>query len=57
MISLFKPNPAKRLDKQYRALQKEAMELQRKGDIQGFALKSEEAEKVAKQIETLNREK
>ena len=46
MFGLFKKNPADELKKEYERLQKEAMELQRGGDIKGFALKTAEAEKV-----------
>ncbi len=54
MFGLFKKNPEAKLEKEYKRLLKEAMELQRKGDIQGYALKTEEAEKVQLQIEKLH---
>ncbi len=50
MISLFKPNPAKRLRKRLAVLQKEAMELQRNGDIKGYAIKTEQAKEVEEKI-------
>jgi hypothetical protein len=54
MFGLFKKNPVDQLKKEYEKLMKEAMELQRSGDIKGFARKSEEAEEVMKKIVALN---
>jgi hypothetical protein len=54
MFGLFKGNEKKQLEKKYRQLLEEGMELQRKGDIKGFALKTEEADKIADQIKDLN---
>lgn len=53
MFNLFKKDPVKALDKQYRQLLEEARQLQRNGDIKGYALKTQEAEDVLKQIEAL----
>jgi hypothetical protein len=58
MFKLFskKNSPEKeiaRLTKLYAQLSEEAMQLQRKGDIKAFALKTAEAEDVIKKIETL----
>lgn len=53
MFGIFKKDPVKVLDKQYRQLLEEAQQLQRSGDIKGYALKTQEAEDVLKQIETL----
>lgn len=53
MFNLFNKDPVKVLDKQYRQLLEEAQQLQRSGDIKGYALKTQEAEDVLKQIETL----
>ncbi|MCB9876591.1 MAG: Lacal_2735 family protein [Planctomycetes bacterium] len=39
------------LDQRYRALLAEARDLQRKGDIRGFAAKTAEAEAVAAQLD------
>jgi len=50
MFGLFKKNPTKKLEAQHEKLLKEAMELQRKGDIKGFAAKSAEAEAVMEEI-------
>ena len=52
MFQIF-GNKKSRLQKKYERLLEEARDLQRKGDIQAFALKTEQAEKLAKEIETL----
>lgn len=44
-------SPTKALEKQYDKLLKEARDLQRKGDIPGFAKKTSEAENIRKKIE------
>ena len=53
MFGLFKKDPAKQLKAEYAKLLEEARDLQRKGDIKGFAQKSAEAEEVAKKLEAL----
>lgn len=53
MFNLFKKDPAKKLREQYAKILEEARDLQRKGDIKGFAQKTAEAEEVLKQIEKL----
>jgi hypothetical protein len=53
MFGLFKKDPAKKLREQYARLLEEARDLQRAGDIKGFAQKSAEAEEVLKQLEAL----
>ncbi len=53
MFGLFKKDPAIKLREQYAKLLEEARDLQRKGDIKGFAQKSAEAEDVLNQIESL----
>ena len=40
MFNFFKQDPLKKLDKQYRQLLEEARDLQRKGDINGYAQKT-----------------
>lgn len=56
MFGLFgKKDPTKKLQKQYMKLMEEATELQRKGDIQGYAKKSEEAEKLMEEIEEMKK--
>ena len=54
-MGLFSRDPAKKLKKQYEALLKEARDIQRKGDIQGYALKTAEAEELWKEIEALQK--
>ncbi|MBK8920316.1 MAG: Lacal_2735 family protein [Saprospirales bacterium] len=54
MFRLFKKDPAKKLREQYARLLEEARDLQRMGNIKGFALKTAEAEEVAKQLEALS---
>ena len=53
MFGLFKKDPIKKLEKEHRKLLEEAMQLQRGGDIKGYALKMGEAEEVEKKIEEL----
>ena len=54
MFNLFKKNPTAKLEKKYETLLEEAMQLQRKGDIKAYAIKSAEAEEVLKEIEKIN---
>ena len=53
MFSIFKSNPLKKLNKRYEEKLEEAMHLQRKGDIKGFSMITEEAEKIAVEIKAL----
>ncbi len=53
MISFFRRNPRAKLQKAYAAKQREAISLQRKGDMRGFAQASAEAEAL---LERLNAE-
>lgn len=53
MFNLFKKDPVKELEKKYARLMEEAMQLQRKGDIKGYAAKIAEAEAVQKEIDAL----
>ena len=55
MFGLFKKDPAKALEKKHEKLLEEAMALQRKGDIKGYAAKTAEAEKVMDEIVALNK--
>jgi hypothetical protein len=50
MFSLFKNNPLKKLNKAYDAKLEQAMHAQRNGDIKSFAMLTEEAEKINKEI-------
>jgi hypothetical protein len=51
MLRLFKKNPLKKMERRYLDMLEEAMQLQRKGDIKGYAIKMAEAEDLQKQIE------
>ena len=51
MFGLFKKDPTKALEKKHAKLLEEAMQLQRSGDIKNYALKTEEAAAVEKEIE------
>ncbi|WP_108743092.1 DUF6435 family protein [Salinivibrio sp. IB872] len=53
MLSFLKPNPVKKLKKQYDAKQQQAFQAQRNGDIRGYSLLTEEAEKIDQQIKAL----
>lgn len=53
MFGLFKKDPKKKLEKQYRQLLEEAMQLQRSGDIKSYALKMGEAEALRQKIDNL----
>jgi hypothetical protein len=57
MFGLFKNDPVAKLEKKYDRLLEDARDLQRGGDIQGFAAKTEEAEAVRLEIEKLLGEK
>jgi hypothetical protein len=53
MFGLFKRNPVAKLEAEYRRLLEEARDLQRNGDIQGFAAMTARADAVAKRIEAI----
>ncbi|OOF30060.1 DUF6435 family protein [Salinivibrio proteolyticus] len=55
MLSFLKPNPVKKLKKQYEAKQQQAFQAQRNGDIRGYSLLTEEAEKIDQQIKELEK--
>ncbi len=57
MFGLFKSDPLKKAQKRYQNKLTEAMNAQRSGDIQGFAVLSSEAEKLLKEIEVLEQGK
>lgn len=50
MLSIFKSNPAKKLDKLYKSKLEQAMQAQRSGDIESYSQLSVEAEKLYKEI-------
>ena len=53
MFSIFKSDPAKKLDKLYRSKLEEAMHAQRKGDIRSYSMLTAEAEQIENQIKVL----
>ncbi len=53
MFGFLAPNPEKKLQANYQKLLEQAMQLQRKGDIKGYSLKTAEAEKVRSELEAL----
>jgi hypothetical protein len=53
MFGLFRKDPSVKLRARYAKMLEEARDLQRKGDIRNFALKTAEAEEVLKQIQAL----
>ncbi|WP_417226832.1 DUF6435 family protein [Amphritea sp.] len=50
MFSIFKSNPSKKLDKQYKSTLEEAMQAQRNGNIERYSELSVEADKLYQQI-------
>jgi len=57
MFSLFKKDPAKKLQKSYEAKLEQAMHAQRNGDIESYSMISTEAETIRQKIETLENSK
>ncbi len=55
MFNFFKKDPVAELSKQYEKLMEEAMQLQRKGDIKGYAAKVAEAEAIQDRIEEMTK--
>lgn len=53
MLSFFKKDPIKKLDKAYEAKLEQAMQAQRNGDMKLYAAISVEAEKLIQQITAL----
>lgn len=53
MLKWFKKDPVAQLQKQYEKLLVEARDLQRNGDIIGFADKTAESEEILRQIDEL----
>ena len=54
MFSLFKKDPKKELQKEYEKLMKDAVDAQRRGDIDGYSTLSAKADEVAKKIDQLS---
>jgi len=53
MFNLFRRDPIQKLKKDYARCLEQARDLQRNGDIKGFAAKSAEAEELLLQIDEL----
>ena len=53
MLSFFKKNPIKNLEKQYQKLLADAMQEQRKGDIRAYSDLIAKSEELAKEIDAL----
>jgi hypothetical protein len=57
MFSIFKSDPVKKLRKEYDAKLEQGMHAQRKGDIKGYSMLTDEAEKIWQEIEKLEAKK
>jgi hypothetical protein len=55
MFGLFKKDPAKKLQEKRSRLLKEAMEIQRSGDLKLYALRMKEIDDLEKDIESLGK--
>ncbi|MEO1259711.1 MAG: DUF6435 family protein [Bacteroidota bacterium] len=53
MFGLFKKNPTKRLEQEYRIMMEEARDIQRSGDLRAYAAKLQEAEAIMDKIEAI----
>ena len=51
MFSIFKKSKKEKLQSQYEVIMEEAMEAQRKGDIDTYSKLSAKAEEIAKEID------
>ena len=56
MFGFLKPDPVKKLEAEYRRLLEQARDLQRNGDIKGFAAKTALAEDVASRVDALKKQ-
>jgi hypothetical protein len=54
LFGLFKKDPAKALRAEYARLLRDSRDLQRSGNIEGFALKTAEADAVLKKLDALD---
>ena len=54
MFGLFKADPKKKLDKEYKALLEQAMQAQRSGDIRTYSELTELAEAKKKELDQLS---
>ncbi|MBD5772490.1 DUF6435 family protein [Marinomonas colpomeniae] len=51
MFNFLKSDPIKKLDKEYGVLLEQAMQAQRRGDIEGYAKLTEQAEAVKAKLD------
>jgi hypothetical protein len=56
MFSFLKSDPIKKLDKEYGVLLEQAMQAQRRGDIEGYAKLTEQAEVIKAKLDSLKEE-
>ena len=56
MFKLFRKSPLQRLQKEYALRLEQARDLQRGGDIKGFAAMSAQAEDLLKQIDEIEQQ-
>lgn len=56
MFGFLKRDPVKKLETEYFKLLEEARDLQRKGDIEGFASKTAEAEDLATRLDAAKKQ-
>lgn len=55
MFGLFKKDPVKKLEKEYKEIMEKAMHVQRSGDLKAYAVVIEESESILKKIEDLRK--
>ena len=55
MFGLFKKDPAKKLEQEYRDLMEKARDVQRSGDLRAYAELINESEEILKKIEALKK--
>ncbi|MBR9919268.1 MAG: Lacal_2735 family protein [Bacteroidetes bacterium] len=53
MFSFFKKDPARKLEKEYEKILLEARDVQRSGDIKGYARLMAKSEEILKEIESI----
>lgn len=56
MFGLFKKDPVKQLKKEYVALTEQAMQAQRRGDIEGYSELATKADKLYQELQSLERQ-
>ena len=53
MLSLFRRNPARKLESEYRKVLEQALQAQRRGDIRQYSELTAQAEAIAKSLDEL----